>query len=70
MLSWYVPGRQLRSEGQFLAMVPRVKRCRAGGKSFHLLAAELWNSLPLQVRGMESLLCFRKAIKTLLFPPI
>lgn len=63
----YVPSRTLRSLGQNLAVVPRFKLSRIGGRSFRVLAACWWNSLPPQIRAIDELLQFRRAIKTFLF---
>ncbi|KAJ1166683.1 hypothetical protein NDU88_007080 [Pleurodeles waltl] len=55
------------SLGQNLAVVPRFKLSRIGGRSFRVLAACWWNSLPPQIRAIDELLQFRRAIKTFLF---
>ncbi|KAJ1116180.1 hypothetical protein NDU88_004398 [Pleurodeles waltl] len=50
-VSFYTPPRTLRSTGQALAAVPRIRKTTAGGKSFSFLAAKTWNSLPSHLRG-------------------
>lgn len=67
-IRWYKPLRELRSAGACLMTTPRFKRTRFGERAFRVVVAQLWNSLPLDIRRMESLLLFRKALKTWLFP--
>lgn len=60
----YVPTRALRSFGQALKRIPSFTRSRAGGRSFQVLAARLWNSLPLHLKMVQDLLTFRRQLKT------
>lgn len=68
LITPYAPTRQLRSSGVGLVCVPAIKRARMGGCSFRRLAAQHWNKLPccLRMEAQES--CFRKKLKTYLFP--
>jgi len=56
----------LRSNSKRLAVVPKVKT-RYGEQTFQYAAASLWNSLPNDIRGVESLLAYRRLVKTYLF---
>ena len=60
----YTPRRDLHSADQHLLVVPRFKRASVGGRSFSVQAASLWNNLPVTLRREESLLVFKKLLKT------
>jgi hypothetical protein len=47
--------------------VPATKRS-FGDKSFSVLGPKLWNSLPTSVRNAQNVQCFKKYLKTYLFP--
>jgi len=60
--------RRLRSSSDTTRLVvPRSKR-KAGEKSFHVVGPNLWNSLPISVREVESVPVFKRHLKTYLFP--
>ena len=63
----YQPARSLRSQSTMLLNVPRVRTKRYGEKRFDKATADLWNSLPLNIRNIDSLNTFKKHLKTNLF---
>lgn len=63
----YVPSRYLRSANQGLIKTKKIKRVRWGGRAFSYCAAKLWNNLPLALKQQQSLIHFRKLLKTWLF---
>ncbi|XP_028454707.1 uncharacterized protein LOC114569086, partial [Perca flavescens] len=63
----YCPTRALRSQNAELLVVPRVSKCRMGARAFSYQAPLLWNQLPIWVRGAETVIAFKKELKTLLF---
>ncbi|WAQ94886.1 hypothetical protein MAR_007357 [Mya arenaria] len=65
--SEYQPIRLLRSDPAKLLNVPRTKTKTYGEKRFDKCAANLWNSLPVEIKHIDSLTVFKKAIKTHLF---
>ncbi len=67
LLSRYNPTRSLRSQNSGLLVVPRIAKSTKGGKTFSYLAPKLWNSLPDNVRGSDTLSLFKSRLKTHLF---
>ncbi len=67
LLSRYNPTRTLRSQNSGLLLVPRIAKSTKGGKTFSYLAPKLWNSLPDNVRGSDTLSLFKSRLKTHLF---
>ncbi len=55
LLSRYNPTRPLRSQNSGLLVVPRIAKSTKGGKTFSYLAPKLWNSLPDNVCGSDTL---------------
>ncbi len=66
-LSRYNPTRSLRSQNSVLLVVPRIAKSTKGGRTFSYLAPKLWNSLPDNVRGSDTLSLFKSRLKTHLF---
>ncbi len=66
-LSPYNPTRSLRSQNSGLLVVPRIAKSTKGGRTFSYLAPKLWNSLPDNVRGSDTLSLFKSRLKTHLF---
>ncbi len=64
LLSRYNPSRSLRSHNSGLLVVPRVAKSTKGGRAFSYLAPKLWNSLPDNVRGSDTLSLFKSRLKT------
>ncbi len=67
LLSRYNPTRSLRSQNSSLLVVPRIAKSTKGGRTFSYLAPKLWNSLPENVRGSDTLSLFKSRLKTHLF---
>ncbi len=59
LLSRYNPSRCLRSQNSGLLVVPRIAKSTKGGRAFSYLAPKLWNSLPDNVRGSDTLSLFK-----------
>ncbi len=66
LLSRYNPSRSLRSQNSGLLVVPRIAKSTKG-RAFSYLAPKLWNSLPDNVRGSDTLSLFKSRLKTHLF---
>ncbi len=67
LLSRYNPTRSLRSQNSGLLVVPRIAKSTKGGITFSNLSPKLWNSLPDNVRGSDTLSLFKSRLKTHLF---
>ncbi len=67
LLSRYIPTRSLRSQNSGLLVVPRIAKSTKGGRAFSYLAPKLWNSLPDNIRGSDTLSLFKYRLKTHLF---
>ncbi len=64
LLPRYNPSRSLRSQNAGLLIVPRIAKSTKGGRAFSHLAPKLWNSLPDNVRGSDTLSLFKTRLKT------
>ena len=60
-------GRTTRSSSQNLLVVPKSRTKTYGDRTFEVAAPGLWNNLPLSVRQSESVVTFKKSLKTFLF---
>ncbi len=69
LLSRYNPTRSLRSQNSGLLVVPRIAKSTKGGRTFSYLAPKLWNSLPDNVQGSDTLSLFKSRLKTHIFLP-
>ena len=67
MLSVYQPARALRSQSTLTLTVPRSRTKMYGDRCFPKAAALLWNSLPANLRDMNSIAAFQRGLKTFLF---
>ncbi len=67
LLSRYNPTRSLRSQNSGLLVVPRIAKSTKGGRTFSYLAPKLWNSLPKNLRGSDTLSLSKCRLKTHLF---
>ena len=67
LLHTYQPSRTLRSSSEKLLKVPKDNLRSAGYRSFHFQAANIWNSLPTNVRSSPALSSLKKNLKTHLF---
>ena len=63
----YAPRRSLRSETSNTLVVQRRKTATYGDRAFRNSAPVLWNSLPQEIRQINKLNTFKKALKTHLF---
>ena len=63
----YQPTRCLRSQAKSLLTQPIVKSCKYGNRQFDYSAAILWNSLPDDLKCLETTYQFKKHLKTLFF---
>ncbi len=50
-----------------MMVVPRIAKSTKGGRTFSYLAPKLWNSLPDNVQGSDTLSLFKSRLKTHLF---
>ena len=62
-LHYYQPTRSLRSSGSHQLVKPR-HNLSFGARSFRISAPHIWNSLPTNIREAQSLLTFRRHLKT------
>tara|TARA_B110000881_G_scaffold40031_1_gene32496 strand:+ start:158 stop:3112 length:2955 start_codon:yes stop_codon:yes gene_type:complete len=69
LLTYYKPGRPgLRSSQDFTRLaIPSTKKS-FGDSSFSVLGPTLWNNLPSTIRDAPNVQCFKKLLKTHLFP--
>jgi hypothetical protein len=69
LLKYYKPGRQgLRScQDKTRLEIPTTKKS-FGDSAFYVLGPKLWNHLPCTIREARSVQCFKKLLKTHLFP--
>jgi len=59
--------RRLRSGSQQRLIVPRTRLRTIGDRSFRVMAAHAWNSIPTSVTTATSLASFKKQLKSFLF---
>ena len=57
----------LRSSNKNLREQPTARTKTYGDRAFTYAAPKLWNTLPLQIRSIDTLDNFKTAIKTFLF---
>ena len=62
-LQYYQPTRSLRSSGSHQLVKPR-HNLSFGSRAFRISAPHIWNSLPTNIREAQSLLTFRRHLKT------
>ena len=67
LISVYEPDRQLRSASRSLLTVPRHNLERFGRRCFSVNAPHLWNYLPEHLRLIDSVVLFKRHLKTHLF---
>ncbi|KAK7105219.1 hypothetical protein V1264_016626 [Littorina saxatilis] len=68
MLNVYIPSRQLRSSSDSrMLRIPHVRTKAFGHRSFSYAAPKIWNSLPYDIRHIDSTPSFKAALKTHLF---
>ena len=54
----------LRSKDQRLLRIPRTNLPTAGDRSFRAFAPKKWNAIPKEIRDIDNLVLFKKALKT------
>ena len=64
---WILHNINLRSQNAGLLIVPRVGKCTLGGRAFSYRAPLLWNNLPSDIRGADSLSIFKSRLKSYLY---
>ena len=67
LTSEFVARRHLHSADTTTLLVPPTRRVTLGDRAFPVAAAGAWKSLPAQIRGVSSLLSFRRQTKDHLF---
>ncbi len=67
LLHPYTPSRRLRSSQSNLLVVPQTRLRSMGDKAFLFYAPVLWNSLPLEFRGVQNYDGFKVQLKTYFF---
>jgi len=67
MIVPYAPARNLRSGDLNLLVVPRSSSSMIQSRAFSVAGPRLWNSLPLNLRHLDSVGLFRSQLKTFLF---
>ena len=63
----YAPSRSLRSASERCLVVPSQRGSKSLSRTFSWTAPSWWNDLPISIRTAESLLIFKKHLKTHLF---
>ena len=63
----YMPVRALRSSCNGILLKVTVPRKTIGQSSLSVAGPQMWNNLPIDVRSAQSLMMFRKHLKTYLF---
>ncbi|XP_064622341.1 uncharacterized protein LOC135484636 [Lineus longissimus] len=67
LLEHYTPPRSLRSGSMDLLKENKYRLKTFGGRSFSILAPQVWNSLPSTLRAAQDVNTFRRDLKTYLF---
>ena len=68
LLMKYIPPRNLRSANKSLLQIPvKVNTHTYGQRSFSYAAPHLWNSLPEEIKNLNTIDSFKSALKTFLF---
>ena len=67
LLTVHVPSRPLRSGNSMTLTTPRVRTKTYGERQFDRATSTLWNNLPANIHHEQSVLAFKKQLKTHLF---
>ena len=67
LLAQYIPGCSLRSQDKQLFLEPAVMTI-IGSRGFSYAALSIRNKLPLEIRSSSSFACFKRNLKTTIFP--
>lgn len=63
LLQPYVPSRSLRCSDQGLLVTKKTWLKTKGDRAFAAVAPALWNSLPLSLKSVDSVISFKKQLK-------
>ena len=63
----YIPAQTLCSQNAGLLIVPTVGTCTVGSRAFSYRAPLLWNDLPIDIYGKDSLPIFKSWLKSYLY---
>ena len=64
------PTRTLCSQDAELEVMPKISKCKMGGRAFSNLAPLLWNHLQVLVQESDTLSAFKSELKTFLFDKV
>ena len=68
VLQVHHPNRNLRSASRGLSLVlPNHQTQAYGARSFSVATPTLWNSLPLDIKNVQTLFLFKRKLKTFLY---
>ncbi len=67
LLHLYTPSRRLCSSQSNLLVVPQTRLRSMGDKAFSFYGLVIWNSLPLELRGVQNYDGFKVQLKTYFF---
>ncbi len=67
LLTVYTPRRNLRSSDSGLLTIPVTRLRSMSDRAFSSVAPKLWNSLPTEIRQVESFSVFKSSLKTYFF---
>ena len=67
LITCYQPPRTLRSANHLTLHVPFTRSALASDRAFSIAGPRLWNQLPCEIRNAESLVTFKRLLKTHLF---
>ena len=67
LISSYKPVRFLRSSDHLLSQVPNVVTATYGQRTFSYCVPKLWSGLPKSLKESETVIIFKKKLKTFLF---
>ncbi|KAF7668169.1 hypothetical protein LDENG_00027370, partial [Lucifuga dentata] len=67
LLTPYSTGQTLRSSDEGLLAIPRSKLKTRGDCAFAVVAPRLWNSLPKDIRLVETVDTFKRLLKMFLY---
>ena len=67
LIAIYKPSRNLLSSQNPLLVVPKISTKTYGSRSFQAASADLWNTLPREIKLSDTLAKFMTKLKTFLF---
>ena len=66
LLHFYMPNRKLHSANYDFLQIPGSRK-KYGDRCFRTVAPKLWNRLPLAIRKCDSVMSFKRSLKTYMF---